>query len=144
MGKIEKIKEMDTFLKTCYLEKPLHFEFLKLLKKRHEGEKNPITIGELVALKLGADHDGKMIVVAKIDNFVVGALTEEDAKDIRPYIQSGWDEDKLFTSQVNKYDESAAEDKMLSIAIYVKQFSKKIEPEDKIEDDNVVADATNK
>lgn len=140
MGNIEKIEEMNTFLKTCYLEKPLHFEILKLLKKRHDdGEKPPLTQGELVALKLGVDHDGKKIVIAKIDNCIIGALSEEDAKDIRPYILSGWDEDQLFICQVNKYDENASEDKMLSIAIYVKHYSKEDEPTDETEAENIAA-----
>lgn len=105
---------MNTFLKVCYLEKPLHFEVLKVI--------NTLKAGTEVEIILEPDDDGKKIIVAKVNDNRIGMLSDEDAKDIKPYLVSGWDKGELYDCQISRYDEKAPENKMLSIAIYVKEY----------------------
>lgn len=109
---------MDTFVKECYLQKSLHYQILDALS---DGDK-PIDPGKPIMLKSETDDEGKTVIVATAGNYKVGILSDEDAKDIKPYIIAKWIENRLFKCQVYKQDTMATENKMISIAIYVKEY----------------------
>ena len=113
---------MDTFLKTCYLEKVLYYQILDAIVDK---ENEPLSIGKPILLDDEKDEDGKTVVVAKACGFTVGILSDEDAKDIKPYVTSKWTKGGLYECKVHKFDAKEEENKMLSIAIYIKQYNEK-------------------
>lgn len=109
---------MATFIKECYLQKSLHYQVLDAFAN----EATPLEQGKPIMLSSEIDDDGKLVVVASAGDFKVGILADEDAKDVKPYIIAHWINDRLYECKVYKKDETASENKMLSIAIYVKEY----------------------
>ena len=110
---------MNKYLKECYLYKTNQFDALRLKKFCPKA----IEIGAELKLKC-EKHDmtaqGK--VVAKTlegDGTIVGVLSDEDAKDIKPYLEMEWNE--VFLCRVSKNDFKADENKRLSIAISIRK-----------------------
>ena len=114
---------MATFIKECYLQKSLHYQILDALADKDK----PIDPGKPIKLASGKDDDGKTVIVAPARNYKVGVLSDEDAKDIKPYILANWVEDRLYECKVYRQDTKATENKMISIAIYVKEFPQTVE-----------------
>ena len=130
---------MDKFLKECFLQKTNQFNALKLLHGKDSvltfqisGEhdyvlkllhgKDPVlTLGtELVLGFEDVTKSGKKSIVAKYGDDIIGILSEEDSKDIKPYFEAGWT-DNLFSCRISRYNADADENKRFSIAIYIKK-----------------------
>ncbi len=110
---------MGKFLKECYLQKTNQFDALRLkkfcpaaieigaeLKLEYEKE-NPSSKDKVVVKTLGEKGS------------VVGVLSDEDTKDIKPYLEMEWND--VFLCRVSKHDFSMDENKRLSIAISVRK-----------------------
>lgn len=110
---------MDKFLKECFLQKTNQFNALKLLHK-----KDPVlTLGAKLVLDFkDMTESGKKSIVAKYGDDIIGILSEEDSKDIKPYFEAKWRDD-LFSCRISRYNADADENKRFSIAIYIKERS---------------------
>ena len=116
---------MDIFLKECYLKKTNQYDALRVPNMKDE-----LRVTSLLKLSLEADGgETKKNVVATKDvdgengqatRYKIGVLSDDDAKDIRKFMEAGWTEDSLFECRVCKYDEKADENKRISVAIYIR------------------------
>lgn len=111
------MKKEKQFLKECFLQKTNQFDALKVLH-----EKGPVlTLGAKLVLDFkDMTESGKMPIVAKYGNDIIGILSEEDSKDIKPYFYAGWAGD-LFQCRISRYNADADENKRFSIAIHIKE-----------------------
>ena len=108
------------FLKECFLQKTNQFDALEFLP-------NKLRPGTELFLGVDAKIDPtKIPVVVKKDKGkdakIIGILSEEDSKDIKPYFYAGWAGD-LFQCRISRYNADADENKRFSIAIYIKKKS---------------------
>lgn len=66
----------------------------------------------------------KIQVIVKKDKSeaakIIGILSEEDSKDIKPYLKVGWTDD-LFSCRISRYNADADENKRFSVAIHIKK-----------------------
>lgn len=112
---------MGKFLKECFLQKTNQFDALRLKKFCPTA----IELGsELNLVYEKEDSLAKDKVVAKTldeKGNVVGILSDEDAKDIKPYLEMGWNE--VYLCRVSKNDFTMEENKRLSIAIFIRKKS---------------------
>lgn len=110
---------MDKFLKECYLLKTNQFDALRLKKfcpaaieigselRLEYEEQEPLVKDKVVAKTLGDEGT------------IVGVLSDEDAKDLKNYLEMKWK--NLFLCRISKTDYNADENKRLSIAIFIKE-----------------------
>lgn len=106
---------MDKFLKECFLQKTNQFNALKLLCA------NVLTLGKGLVLDFkDVTESGKKSIVTKHGNDIIGVLSEEDSKDIKPYLEAGWRDD-LFSCRISRYNADADENKRFSVAIHIKE-----------------------
>lgn len=103
------------FLKECFLQKTNQYDALDLLND----EKKPLKLGCELILDFKELEAGKYNVVAQTkDGKDVGVLSEEDEKDVRPYLEMRRSD--LYLCKISKYDEKSDENKRFSIAIFIK------------------------
>lgn len=107
-------------MKECYVQKTNQFDALDVLGEIKE-------LGTPFQLKLEVNEDGKKEVVLytapnnPADAKKIGLLNDDDAKDIKKFLEADWTENKLFLCKVCRYDEKADENKRISVAIYIKK-----------------------
>ena len=110
---------MGKFLKECFLQKTNQFDALRLKKFCPAA----IEIGSELKLECEKeDTTAKGKVVAKTlegEGTIIGILSDDDAKDIKPYLEMEWNE--VFICRVSKNDFTMDENKRLSIAISIKK-----------------------
>lgn len=104
------------FLKECFLQKTNQYDALDLLINSKEALK----LGSELVLDFKEVEAGKHKVVAKTKDGgkIVGILSEEDEKEVKPYLEVGRTD--LFLCRISKYDEKGDENKRFSIAIFIK------------------------
>lgn len=108
---------MDKFLKECFLQKTNQFNALKLL---HEKD-SVLTLGAALVLDFkDVTESGKKSIVAKYGDDIIGILSEEDSKDIKPYFEAEWTND-LFSCRISRYNADADENKRFSVVIHIKK-----------------------
>lgn len=106
------------FLKECFLQKTNQFDALEFLP-------DELPLGKELFFGVDAKIDPTKIpiVVEKDqgeDAKIIGILSEEDSKDIKPYFYAGWAGD-LFQCRISRYNADADENKRFSIAIHIKE-----------------------
>lgn len=105
------------FIKECFLQKTNQFDALEVLFNN----KDSLKLGTKICLETDSDLDkGETQVFAKLEsdkNKTIGVLSEEDAKDIKPYIDTKRTD--IFSCLISKYDKEADENKRVKIAIFV-------------------------
>lgn len=106
------------FIKECFLQKTNQFDALEVLFNNVDSLK----LGTTICLKTDSDLDkGETQVFAKLEmdeeEKTIGVLSEEDAKDIKPYIETKRTD--IFSCLISKYDKEADENKRFKIAIFV-------------------------
>lgn len=110
---------MERFLKECFLQKTNQFDALRLKKFCPAA----IEIGSELKLEYEElDTAAKNKVVAKTlgeEGKIVGILSDDDAKDIKHYLEMEWNE--IFICRVSKNDFTMDENKRLSIVISIKK-----------------------
>lgn len=109
---------MDKFLKECFLQKTNQFNALEFLPDK-------LSIGTELFLGVDATIDPmKIPVVVKKDKSekpkIIGILSEEDSKDIKPYLEAKWTDD-LFSCRISRYNADADENKRFSVVIHIKK-----------------------
>lgn len=109
---------MDKFLKECFLQKTNQFNALEFLPDK-------LSIGTELFLGVDAKIDPmKIPVVVKKDKSekpkIIGILSEEDSKDIKPYLEAEWTDD-LFSCRISRYNADADENKRFSVVIHIKK-----------------------
>lgn len=114
---------MGRYIKECYLQKTNQFDALRLIKFCPAA----IEIGSELKLEYEKqDTACKDKVVAKTldgEGTIIGVLSDEDVKDIRPFLEMDWNE--VFLCRVSKNDFTMDENKRLSIAISVRKKGEK-------------------
>lgn len=107
-------------MKECYVQKTNQFDALDVLREIKEP-------GTPFQFKLEVNEDGKKEVVLYTtsnnpENIKkIGILNDDDAKDIKKFLEAEWTENKLFLCKVCRYDDKADENKRISVAIYIKK-----------------------
>ena len=114
------MKKEKQFLKECFLQKTNQFDALEFLPDN-------LPLGKELFLGVDAEIDPTKIpiVVEKgkgKDAKIIGILSEEDSKDIKPYFYAGWAGD-LFQCRISRYNADADENKRFSVVIYIKERS---------------------
>lgn len=112
---------MGKFIKECYLQKTNQYDALCVWDKiKKLGVKFAITF-----------DDKEENVVARLNSDpskVIGVISEEDSKPLKPYLEAGWNEYKrndnkiekpLFVGSVSRVDDKADENKRLSICVFI-------------------------
>lgn len=112
---------MGKFIKECYLQKTNQYDALCVWDKiKKLGVKFAITF-----------DDKEENVVARLNSDpskVIGVISEEDSKSLKPYLEAGWNEYKrndnkiekpLFVGSVSRVDDKADENKRLSICVFI-------------------------
>ena len=115
MGKI--------FLKECFLQKTNQYEALDVLSK----DENYLKLGSSLFLCFDEKNDKeKKLVFAKTkvkdgniegEEKTIGILSEEDAKEIKPYLEVGRMD--LYECRISRFDKDGDENKRFSIAIFI-------------------------
>jgi len=119
MGKI--------FLKECFLQKTNQYEALDVLSK----DGNDLKLGSSLFLCFDEKNDKeKKLVFAKTKvkdvniegeektiEKTIGILSEEDAKEIKPYLEVGRMD--LYECRISRFDKDGDENKRFSIAIFI-------------------------
>ena len=104
------------FLKECFLQKTNQYDALEVLSN----DKNALNLGSELFLCFDEKFDkDKKIVFAKKKNTekALGALSEEDAKDIKPYLDV--ERTDLYECRISRYNKDGDENKRFSIAIFI-------------------------
>ena len=104
------------FLKECFLQKTNQYDALEVLSN----DKNALNLGSELFLCFDEKFDkDKKIVFAKKKNTekAIGALSEEDAKDIKPYLDV--ERTDLYECRISRYNKYGDENKRFSIAIFI-------------------------
>jgi len=110
------------FLKECFLQKTNQYEALDVLfptnKKKREKDENPLDLGS--PLSLCFDKEEKMVfAISETKDYKgkkIGILSEEDAKDIKPYLEVGRTD--LYECKISRFDKDGDENKRFSIAVF--------------------------
>lgn len=121
---------MNKFLKECFLQKTNQFEALRILNEDTELMRVLKLGSELtISFDKATTESSKKEVIAKTKTInkrmvgVIGVISDEDAQQIKPFLEQGWDKD-LFECRVSKFDEKADdENKRISIAIFIKDHN---------------------
>ena len=111
------------FLKECFLQKTNQYEALDVLSK----DENDLKLGSSLFLCFDEKNDKeKKLVFAKIkvkdgniegEEKTIGILSEEDAKEIKPYLEVGRMD--LYECRISRFDKDGDENKRFSIAIFI-------------------------
>ena len=111
------------FLKECFLQKTNQYEALDVLSK----DENDSKLGSSLFLCFDEKNDKeKKLVFAKIkvkdgniegEEKTIGILSEEDAKEIKPYLEVGRMD--LYECRISRFDKDGDENKRFSIAIFI-------------------------
>lgn len=111
------------FLKECFLQKTNQFEALDVLSK----DENDLKLGSSLFLCFDEKNDKeKKLVFAKTkvkdgniegEEKTIGILSEEDAKEIKPYLEVGRMD--LYECRISRFDKDGDENKRFSIAIFI-------------------------
>lgn len=111
------------FLKECFLQKTNQYEALDVLSK----DENDLKLGSSLFLCLDEKNDKeKKLVFAKTkvkdgniegEEKTIGILSEEDAKEIKPYLEVGRMD--LYECRISRFDKDGDENKRFSIAIFI-------------------------
>ena len=111
------------FLKECFLQKTNQYEALDVLSK----DENDLKLGSSLFLCFDEKNDKeKKLVFAKTkvkdgniegEEKTIGILSEEDAKEIKPYLEVGRMD--LYESRISRFDMDGDENKRFSIAIFI-------------------------
>jgi len=111
------------FLKECFLQKTNQYEALDVLSK----DENDLKLGSSLFLCFDEKNDKeKKLVFAKTkvkdgniegEEKTIGILSEEDAKEIKPYLEVGRMD--LYECLISRFDKDGDENKRFSIAIFI-------------------------
>ena len=115
------------FLKECFLQKTNQYEALDVLSK----DENYLKLGSSLFLCFDEKNDKeKKLVFAKTKvkdgniegeektiEKTIGILSEEDAKEIKPYLEVGRMD--LYECRISRFDKDGDENKRFSIAIFI-------------------------
>lgn len=111
------------FLKECFLQKTNQYEALDVLSK----DENDLKLGSSLFLCFDEKNDKeKKLVFAKTkvkdgniegEEKTIGILSEEDAKEIKPYLKVGRMD--LYECRISRFDKDGDENKRFSIAIFI-------------------------
>ena len=111
------------FLKECFLQKTNQYEALDVLSK----DENDLKLGSSLFLCFDEKNDKeKKLVFAKTkvkdgniegEEKTIGILSEEDAKEIKPYLEVGRMD--LYECRISRFDKDGDENKRFSIAIFI-------------------------
>lgn len=111
------------FLKECFLQKTNQYEALDVLSK----DENDLKLGSSLFLCFDEKNDKeKKLVFAKTkvkdgniegEGKTIGILSEEDAKEIKPYLEVGRMD--LYECRISRFDKDGDENKRFSIAIFI-------------------------
>lgn len=115
------------FLKECFLQKTNQYEALDVLSK----DENDLKLGSFLFLCFDEKKDKeKKLVFAKTKvkdvniegeektiEKTIGILSEEDAKEIKPYLEVGRMD--LYECRISRFDKDGDENKRFSIAIFI-------------------------
>ena len=107
------------FLKECFLQKTNRYEALEELSN----DKNALDPGTPLCLCFDEDLDKeqKLVFAKKTINDnegkIIGVLSDEDAKDIKPYLDVEITD--LYECRISRYNKDGDENKRFSIAIFI-------------------------
>lgn len=111
------------FFKECFLQKTNQYEALDVLSK----DENDLKLGSSLFLCFDEKNDKeKKLVFAKTkvkdgniegEEKTIGILSEEDAKEIKPYLEVGRMD--LYECRISRFDKDGDENKRFSIAIFI-------------------------
>ena len=107
------------FLKECFLQKTNRYEALEELSN----DKNALDPGSPLCLCFDEDLDKeqKRVFAKKTINDnegkTIGVLSDEDAKDIKPYLDV--ERTDLYECRISRYNKDGDENKRFSIAIFI-------------------------
>ena len=111
------------FLKECFLQKTNQYEALDVLSK----DENDLKLGSSLFLCFDEKNDKEKKLVfsntkVKDGNIegeekTIGILSEEDAKEIKPYLEVGRMD--LYECRISRFDKDGDENKRFSIAIFI-------------------------
>lgn len=107
------------FLKECFLQKTNRYEALVELSN----DKNALDPGTPLCLCFDEDLDKeqKLVFAKKTINDnegkTIGVLSDEDAKDIKPYLDV--ERTDLYECRISRYNKDGDENKRFSIAIFI-------------------------
>ena len=107
------------FLKECFLQKTNRYEALEELSN----DKNALDPGTPLCLCFDEDLDKeqKLVLNKKTINDnegkTIGVLSDEDAKDIKPYLDV--ERTDLYECRISRYNKDGDENKRFSIAIFI-------------------------
>lgn len=107
------------FLKECFLQKTNQYEALDVLSK----DENDLKLGSSLFLCFDEKNDKeKKLVFAKKtindnERKTIGVLSDEDAKEIKPYLEVGRMD--LYECRISRFDKDGDENKRFSIAIFI-------------------------
>ena len=111
------------FLKECFLQKTNQYEALDVLSK----DENYLKLGSSLFLCFDEKNDKeKKLVFAKTkvkdgniegEEKTIGVLSDEDAKDIKPYLDV--ERTDLYECRISRYNKDGDENKRFSIAIFI-------------------------
>ena len=107
------------FLKECFLQKTNRYEALEELSY----DKNALDPGTPLCLCFDEDLDKeqKLVFAKKTINDnegkTIGVLSDEDAKDIKPYLDV--ERTDLYECRISRYNKDGDENKRFSIAIFI-------------------------
>lgn len=112
---------MGKFLEECFLQKTNQFDALKVLKKPSN-----LKVSTELQFKLDpVDDDSEKKVVSLYTKGAspkkIGVLNDDDAKDIKKFLEAKWEDNSLFECIVSRYDDKADENKRISVAIFIKE-----------------------
>lgn len=107
------------FLKECFLQKTNQYDALEVLSN----DKNALNLGTPLCLCFDEDLDKeqKLVFAKKTINDnegkTIGVLSDEDAKDIKPYLDV--ERTDLYECRISRYNKDGDEKKRFSIAIFI-------------------------
>ena len=113
---------MDKFIKECYLQKTNQYNALCVWSKIKK-------LGVELAISFDEKEENVIARLKSDLSKIIGCISEEDSKSLRPYFEAGWNkydngtkkiENPLFFGSVSRVDDKADENKRLSICIFVK------------------------
>ena len=109
----------EIFLKECFLQKTNQYEALDVLSK----DENDLKLGSSLFLCFDEKNDKeKKLVFAKTkvkdgniegEEKTIGILSEEDAKEIKPYLEVGRMD--LYECRISRFDKDGDENKRKQI-----------------------------
>jgi len=110
---------MDKFIKECYLQRTNQYDALSVWAEIKE-------LGAELAISFDEKEKNVIARLGSDPSKVIGVLSEEDSKSLKPYLEAGWNvyiketiEKPLFIGKVSRVDDKADENKRLSICVFI-------------------------